>query len=326
MLYRTHSHQLFLTLALMLAAFTSQPAQAQTQIVDKDSPIYITARVFQLSAPQGKYQEPSDQIFRVPTANYSDEAKWMTNLKKTYPGFTPALLLTATPRVFRTSKTYSVKVGQMGFNSIEVLLNGAQSIGDGVTPGTTLVAEVNQNLGDVRAVKPMTFAIHPIEVESGKTYFFVVRGLKLSGEQYVGYLRKDTPAQSYVGSDVLLLFALSVELERPVLPARYFMERDSVALQKDAAKKVEPVIPVELAQSGLGGKVQVRVEIAPTGKVTNAITHSSSFPEMNEAVIAAARQWEFAPALFAENKGIVSGLLTFEFPTAAAPAKQQSSK
>jgi TonB family protein len=328
MWHRTYSHSLLLALALLLAIGAGQAAHvsAQTQIVDVDKPIYITTRVFQLSAPKDKYQSLNEQIFRVTTANYNDENKWVVNLKKTYPDFTPALLHTSSVRVFRTSKTYIVKVAQMGDYSIAAMLNGAQSIGDGVTPGTTLVAEICRFLGDMRSAKPMTFAIHPIESESGNTYFFAVHGIKLSGEQYVGYLRPNTPAKRYLDNDVYLLFAFSVDLEKPKLPARYFMERDSVTLQRDAVKKVAPVVPDELAQAGLNGKVQVRVEIAPTGKVTSALTHSSNFPEMNEAVIAAARQWEFPPALFAENKEIVSGLLTFEFPAAPLPAKQQSGK
>ena len=327
MQYRNLLNRCIFTLlgALCLSVPTFAQAKDDTPTVDPMVPIYVTTRVFQLSAPHGKYQEVSDQVFRVSTASHTDEAKWMASLKKLYPECTPALLQTVQRNVFRTSKPVTLRLGQMGFSSIEILLNGAQSPGDGTTPGTTLIAEVNFNQGDVHAVKPLTQAIQPIEVQSGKTYFFAARSMKLSGEKYVGFLRKDAPAQRYADEDVMLVFAFSVELEKPTPAARYFGERDSVALQNDAPKKVQPVLAPALKQAGLGGKVQVRVEIAPNGKVTNAITFASSFPEINEAVIAAARQWEFAPALFADNKQPINGLLTFEFPV-TAPVKQQSAK
>jgi hypothetical protein len=40
---------------------------------------------------------------------------------------------------------------------------------------------------------------------------------------------------------------------------------------------------------------------------------------MNDAVIAAARQWEFPTTLFAEDKNPITGYLKFNF-TAAEPA------
>ena len=314
MLYRHFIQRPVVLFALLgLFAFTSF-AQTTDQTIDPILPIYVTARVFQLSAPHGQYQEPSDQVFRVSTANYTDEAKWIASLKKTYPGFTPALLTTAVPRVYRTSKPQIVKVGQMGTSSLDMLLNGAQSAGENDKPGTTLIAEINLAQGGGTA-PPITHALQSLEVESGKTYFFAMRSLKLSGDRYVSLLRPNAPAARYAKDDVILLFALSVELEKLNPAARFFGDRDSVALQNDAAKKVQPVIPDALKQAGLGGKIQVRVEIAPTGKITKAITQTSSFPEMNEAVIAAARQWEFAPTLFAQNPQPINGLLTFEFPT-----------
>lgn len=321
MLYR-HFIQRTVVLFVLLGVFAltglAQAAdQAANQAIDSISitPIYVTARIFQLSAPRGQYQEPSDQVFRVSTANYTDETKWIASLKKTYPGFTPALLTTAVQRVYRTSKPQIVKVGQMGTSSLDLLLNGAQSAGENDKPGTTLIAEINLSQGGTAT--PVTHALQPMEVESGKTYFFAMRTLKLSGDSYVKMLQRWAPASHYAKEDIILLFAFSVELEKPAVTSRYFGDRDSVALQRDATKKVQPVMPTSLQQIGLRGKVQVRVEIAPTGKITNAITQTSSFPEMNEAVITAARQWEFAPTLFAQNPQPINGLLTFDFSATA---------
>ncbi len=314
MLYRHFIQRTVVLFALL--SLPALPGFAQTvETIDPIMPIYVTARVFQLSAAHGQYQEPSDQVFRVSTANYTDETKWIASLKKTYPGFTPALLTTATPRVYRTAKPQIIKLGQMGVSTLDLFLNGAQSPSEGDKPATTLIAEINRFQAGTSY--PVTHALQSMEVESGKTYFFAMRSYKLSGEHYVGYLRKGAPVARYANQDVILLFAFSVELEKPNPTTRFFGDRDSVALQNDATKKVQPVIPITLKQPGLGGKIQVRVEIAPTGKITNAITQTSSFPEMNEAAVAAARQWEFAPTLFAQNPQPINGLLTFEFPATA---------
>jgi hypothetical protein len=51
--------------------------------------------------------------------------------------------------------------------------------------------------------------------------------------------------------------------------------------------------------------------------VTTANVVSSSVPELNKEVIAAARQWEFPKTLFAENKQPITGLLAFNIDTSA---------
>jgi TonB family protein len=77
-----------------------------------------------------------------------------------------------------------------------------------------------------------------------------------------------------------------------------------------------------MRQAKLAGKVRVSVEISPEGRVTSANVVSSSVPELNKEVIAAARKWEFSKALFAENKQPITGLLGFNVDTAATPARQ----
>ena len=210
MQYRHFIQRTFVLFALLSLFTVIGFAQTADQTVDSITPIYVTARVFQLSAPHGQYQEPSDQVFRVSTANYTDETKWIASLKKTYPGFTPALLTTASPRVYRTSKPQIIKLGQMGSSSLDLLLNGAQSAGENDKPGTSLIAEINLSQGGAVST-PVTHALQSMEVESGKTYFFAMRSLKFSGDSYVKMLQRWAPASHYAKEDIILLFALSVE-------------------------------------------------------------------------------------------------------------------
>ncbi|MGH9854849.1 MAG: TonB family protein, partial [Blastocatellia bacterium] len=277
-------------------------------------PIYVTARVFQMKANRGSYQDLSDQVFRMKTASLTDHEKWLNAFKKTYPGFDIALLKTEPTRVYRTSKPAVISLGKRpDGHDIEIIIYGAQSIGDGVTPGTSLIPEIGLHFGNDRVYKPVTFAIQPIEVESGATYFFTATSLKLSSTDYVKFVRQNTPAEPFDGADIFLIFAFSVDLDKTARPARYFDERQSVELQQQATKKAQPEVPAALREAGLGGFIRARVEISPEGKVTGASIHHSSFPEMNGAALAAARQWEFPASLFAENKNPITGFLTFSF-------------
>ena len=147
---------------------------------------------------------------------------------------------------------------------------------------------------------------------------------KLNAKDYADFIRKGAPATAFAEQDHYFLFALSVDLTKPQQSARSLNEQESSTLLVGATKKPQPELSAALKQAGLGGRVQVRVEIAPDGKVVKAVTHNSTLPEMNREAVAAARQWEFSPALFAEDKNPISGLLTFEF--AAADAKPKEAK
>lgn len=307
-----------LALAIWLAAAPivlgqdkKEPEQGEIPL----TPIYVNTRIFQLSAQKGSYQDLTDQVFRLKSAGLVDEEKWLNALKKVYPEFTSALLQTDTRRVFRTARPGIFTFGQESGRSLQVQLFGAQSVGDGVKPGTSLLTEIGLYFSNDRTSKPLTFAIQPLEVESGMTYFFAVPGLRLNGKDYAGFIRRGAPAAAFGDADIFFVFAFSLELTTPVQSARLLNEQQSATLLSEAQKKVQPEVPASLKQTGLSGRVQVRVEITPDGKVSRALTHSSTFPEMNSVAVAAARQWEFSPKLFAEDKTPISGLLTFEFKT-----------
>lgn len=318
---------LLVLLSLPLTAWaqaTPEPDQLPNQL----SPIYVTTRIFQLVGKPGSAKNLSDQVFRLKTANLADEEKWLAAFRKVYPEVEPALLLTNSQRIFRTSKPGTISFAQAGTSTLQVILNGAQSTGDGVTPGTSLLADVGQHFGNDRTNPPLTMAMQMVEIENAMTYFFAAPRAQFTGPQYAVFFRPNAPVKSFDNSEVVLLFAFSVDLTRPVPAARQFNEQQSAALINEAPKKVQPELNAALKQAGLSGKVQVRVEIAPDGKVIRALTQNSTLPEMNQEVIAAARQWQFASTLFAENKEPISGLLTFEFaapPKPAEPPKQSSS-
>jgi hypothetical protein len=210
-----------LALAIALAAAPivlgqDNPDQAEIPL----TPIYVSSRVFQLSAKKGSYKDLTDQVFRLRSAGLVDEEKWLNALKKVYPEFTPALLQTDTRRVFRTSRPGVLTFGQDSGRNLQVQLFGAQSAGDGVKPGTSLVTEVGLYFSNDRTSKPLTFAIQPLEVENGMTYFFASTGLRLSSKEYAGFIRKNASAAVFDNVDVFFVFAFSVELTTPVQSAR----------------------------------------------------------------------------------------------------------
>lgn len=315
-------HLFTCALLLPLVAF-GQEKPAPNPMPDPLAPIYVTTRIFQLSAKKGSYQEVSDQVFRLKTSGLPDENKWLAAFQKTYPGLTPALLQTSNLRVFRTSKPGLINFGQQGGRSLQIQLFAAHSPGDGTTPGTMLVPEVGMH--SVNSSMPLSLSMQPLEIETGMTYYFAAPRLKLSAQDYSDFIRKGTPATTFADDDHFIVFAFSTDLTRPAQTVRQFNEQQSAALLTEAKKKVQPELTDAVKKAGLSGRVQVRVEIAADGKVLRALTHSSTLPEMNSIAIAAARQWEFSAALFADNKDPISGLLTFDFAAEPKPAEPKQS-
>ncbi|MFN0086610.1 MAG: energy transducer TonB [Blastocatellia bacterium] len=311
---------------LMAAAMTGIPAFAQDSRNSEDigiKPIHVTARVFQLKAKRGSYPEVSEQVFRMKTASLAADEKWLNAFSKTYPGFEISLLRTESKRVFRTSKpTILSLVKQPDGRSVEIQMFGAQSPGDGDTPGTSLIPEISLHFGNDLVQKPVTYAIQPLEVESGLTYFFAVPSMKLSSSDYVKFVRPNVPAEAFDGAEIFLAFSFSVDLEKSGLPPRYYDERQSAALQDQATKKAQPEISSALRDAGLGGFIRVRIEIGPDGKVAAAMIQTSSFPELNREAAAAARLWEFPTTLFTDDKTPITGFLTFSLP-AQPPARKE---
>ena len=308
----------FTSASSTLAQTQQQPDSAELQI----KPIYVTTRIFQLIAKRGSYEDLNNQVFKMKTGKLTEYDNWMNAFKKTYPGFDAALLKTEPKRVFRTAKPTVISLGkQPDGRDIEVMMYGAQSPGDGVTPGTSLIPEISLHFGNDITNKPITYGIQQLEVESGSTYYFSVPSMKMSSADYVKFVRPNAPAEPFDGKDIILVFAFSVDLEKSPQPARYYDERQSLELQKQASKKTQLETPATLREAGLGGYVRVYVEISPEGKVTTANVQNSTFPEMNNDAIAAARKWEFPTTLFTDNKNPIAGYLMFEFASAPAPPK-----
>ena len=278
------------------------------------APLLVTTRIYQLRAPSNSYSELNDQVFRLHTAGLTDEEKWIRGFGKVLPGFEFALLSSSDLKVFRSSRPTRVVIGRSAGRTLEVLHYGAVSVGDGKTPGTSLTVEINLNFGRPEA---LSYAIQNLEVQDGMTYFFTVPRLRFNADDYVKFLRPGFPVSAFEGQDRYLVFAFSVGLDPPVETARRFDEKQSMELQAAATRKVQPDVPPALTAAGLGGSVRAQVEISPQGQVTHALVVNSSFPEMNEIVLAAARQWEFGTTHFAQDPRPISAVLVFEFPVPA---------
>jgi TonB family protein len=321
--HRSSLLRLFFLALVFIFPFVASPqglAQNKTEQADQSlddlqiRPIYATVRVFQMKARRGSYKDISSQAFRMKTASLSEYENWMSALGKTYPGFDIALIRTESKRVFRTSKPALISFGkQPDKREVEIMIYGAQSVGDGVTPGTTIVPEIGLHFGNDKVIRPITYAIQPLEVESGMTYFFTAVSMKMSSTDYVTFVRDNAPVEQFDGNDIYLAFAFSVDLDKTAQPARFYNEQQSVEIQKNAMKQVQPEVSAALREAGFGGLIRVLVEISPEGKVTSANIHNSTFPELNGEAIAAARRWEFPASLFAEDKNPITGFLTFKF-------------
>jgi TonB family protein len=315
----------------MLALYILGAADAQAQTDQEQyehEPVYITARIFQARIKKSDFKDLSDQVFRLPTASLTDYEKWVTGLKKAYPGFEIELLQTHPLRVFKSPRPAIIYFGKNTAQHLQFRISAASSPGDGTAPGTSLIPEVEYHFGNARIHRPIAMAIHPIEAEDGMTYFFSSASMSLKPDQYAAFVRPGASPKAFESEAIYFILAISYSAKKPAEPVRSLDEKQSAAVQESAIKKVSPVLPTAVRQAGLSGNVQVRIEIAPDGRVAHANVLNSSLPEANQAVITAVRQWEFPASLFAENKQPVTSLLTFNFaasaPSIAPPAKSSA--
>lgn len=286
-------------------------------------PIFVTLHLFQLEVKEAKPDDLTDQIFRMRTSSLSEHEKWTRTFRKVYPGCETSLLKQDIRRVFRTSKSVSVPItNKVDGRSFSIELNGAQSPGDGVIPGTSLVTILNLQFGSDAQAKPISFGIVPLEVEHGMTYFYLAKQLRLDGPDYARFLRPQEPINHFQNRAFYLLLALSVDLDVTSTPARLIDERQSFRFQEGASKKVPLALPEAVEKAGLSGMVRVQVEVQPTGAVSRAYVTYSTLPEANFAAMEAARQWEFPPSLFESDKTPITAYLSFTVSpkTAGAPA------
>lgn len=319
--------RLCLGLLLPIMALAASAAWGQTSSAQDFShrPIFVNVNIFQLQVNTGAEVDLTDQVFKMKTTSLSEYEKWMRAFSKTYPGYEVALLRQESRRVFRTSKPSLVTVSrQVAGRSLVLELNGAQSPGDGVTPGTSLVVLLNLQATSDQVVKPVSYAITPIEVEHGMTYFYLIKTLRMRPSDYVSYLRPNESAEAFAGKEYYLIVGLSVDLDQTVTPPRLIDERQSARLQEEATRKAPLTVSETLRKSGLSGMVRVKVEISPEGKVTTANVAYSTLPEANAEAVAAARQWEFPTSLFAENKHPITGFLSFTIDQKRPAGDKQS--
>jgi len=278
-------------------------------------PIFLNINVFQLEMDAGTNPDLTDQVFRMKSSSLQDYDRWTRAFSKTYPGHRLSLLQLDRRRAFRTATPTFVPISrQYEGRTMSLEINGAQSPGDGVTPGTSLVTILNLQYGNDQSVKPITYSIMPIEVEHGMTYFYLVKQLRLEATDYVKFMRPNESAEKFAGKSFHIVIAISVDLDKTTTPPRYYDERQSGKLQEEASRKAPLTLPEEVRKAGLSGMVRVRVEINKDGKVTQANIAYSTVPEANEAAIACARQWEFPASLFSADQNPVTGFIAFNIP------------
>lgn len=96
---------------------------------------------------------------------------------------------------------------------------------------------------------------------------------------------------------------------------------DFVPFEKPPAviKRVEPVYPELARKAGIEGKVFVKVWIDKHGKVKDVVVIKSTVEMFNAAAVAAAKQWEFTPAMMKLGPVDVWSTLTFNFQLREAP-------
>ena len=274
-------------------------------------PDFLTVRLFEASAPQSA--APSEQLFRMKTAVLTDDEKWCANLQKAYPEAEIRLLQTQHFRAFKSPKPSIVIIGESDQPHQELHLFTALGFGEGDKIVTMTVAEVNYYLGPKKQSSvPNAVANQNFESTPGMTYFFTRQEMKLTAQQYSRLLRERNYDKSFEAKSHYLIVAISYD-DAPQAGTSFEIDKAN-ALQAKATKKAEPQWPAEIKQKSLGGKIQVKAFLSEDGKVASATIWKSSLPEGNQAVLNAARQWEFPVSELAGMKPPAIALLSFSLP------------
>lgn len=276
---------------IFLAAFSVQHALAQDETEKMPAPDFVTVRVFEARVPLGK-GDLTDQLFKLRTASQTSDEGWLNNLRKAYPGVEMFLLKTSYFRLFKSPKKGVIEIGNPNSAHTEVQVMTAYSVGDGTTPGTTLIIEVN-DYGDAKAKVAIAAAVasQGIEAETGMTYFFTNDRMKIELPDYTKYMHDGFTSPVIEKSDHFFIVAASVEKEKQ--PGFMTDNKEDAALMALAIKKPAIQIPTDL--KGIWGKIVIRAEVSADGKLKSANLWSSTAPELNQAALAAARQYEFVP-------------------------------
>lgn len=293
-----------------------EPEPEPKEVTDFGSrPVFLNINIFQVEMDATTNQDLTDQVFRMKSTSLQDHDRWMRAFSKTYPGVKISVLKQESRKAFRTAKPTVVQLSRQNDGRAMVLeLNAAQSPGDGVTPGTSLVSILNLQFGNDQAIKPITYSITPLEVQHGMTYFYLLGQVRLNSDDYVRFLRPNEKVDSFTNKSYYLIVGISVELDQTTTPPRYYDERQSLKLQEEASRKVQLTLSEEKLKSGLKGLVRVKVDVGADGKVFRANVAYSTLPEANEEAIAAARQWEFPASLFESDKNPITCFINFNVP------------
>jgi TonB family protein len=287
----TNKNLIAFIVTIFLTIFSAQHALAQDETEKMPAPDFVTIRVFEARVPLGK-GDLTDQLFKLRTASQTSDEGWLNNLRKAYPGVEMFLLKTSYFRLFKSPKKGVIEIGNPDSAHTEVQAMTAYSIGDGTTPGTTLILEVN-DYGDAKAKVAIAAAVasQGIEAETGMTYFFTNDRMKIELPDYTKYMHDGFTSPVIEKSDHFFIVAASVEKEKQ--PGFMTDSKVDAALMASAIKKPAIQIPADL--KGIWGKVVIRAEVSTDGKLKSANIWSSTAPELNQAALAAARQYEFAP-------------------------------
>ena len=98
----------------------------------------------------------------------------------------------------------------------------------------------------------------------------------------------------------------------PAMTGPMVIRKSGGVLQQSATRIAKPVYPNDALVAGLSGAVVVEVKVDERGKVESADAISGP-PELRQAAVDAARQWEFKPTTLSGVPVKVIGRITFNF-------------
>lgn len=180
------------------------------------------------------------------------------------------------------------------FHRVEAdLVQGGDPLGNGTGgPGYSIPFEQNRGLKNTRGVIGMA---RGAERDSAGSQFYILKkdvpGFDVNGYTLFGRVT--------VGLDVVEKIAVGDKITKAsvVVPPTYKPRAFGPTRNAEPQTLFYPILPQDAASRTYSRAVKVKVAVGATGSVEINLTRGSGDEEIDEAIVAAIRQWQWQPAL-----------------------------
>jgi protein TonB len=161
-------------------------------------------------------------------------------------------------------------------------------------------------------------AAQPPQAASAPDIQALVRHLDLAREHYTNRRLSEAQRELSDAADVLRTIRAPADTQPPARPGKQLPRGGRDVPMPGVLKRVEPEYPLEAAKQGVTGSIVIDVVIGKDGKVRDPRV-ARSVPALDQAALAAVRQWQFAKPRVGGSPAEISATLVLAFSLRHVP-------